>query len=102
MSSQTRERLTELVLAKIRVPADAKASIPKVDNQEEKNGSAPGVVVMAPVVVQEGRPPELFIRRENQIEKFFRTGTFYQNVGKKVTTQVWAKGDRGIMLSFSW
>ena len=102
LSNQTRERLRQLALAKTTALAAPKASILKVGNQGEEDGSAPSVVVMAPVVVQEDRPPELFIRRENDLETFFRTGTFYQNVGKKVTTKIWAKGDRGIMLSFSW
>jgi len=94
--------LRQLALAKTTALAAPKASILKVENQGEEDGSAPSVVVMAPVVVQEDKPPELFVRRENDLETFFRTGTFYQNVGKKVTTKIWAKGDRGIMLSFSW
>jgi hypothetical protein len=96
ISRLTRERLRQVGLAKTAVLDGTKPSIVEGENQPAS------VVVMAPVVVQEGRPPELFIRRENEVEKFFRTGTFYENVGKKVTTKVWAKGDRGIMLSFSW
>ena len=51
--------------------------------------------------VEETKLPELTFRRENVVQAFFRTGTIAQHVGKKITTRFWAKGDEGLMLSFS-
>ncbi|HEY0946218.1 MAG TPA: hypothetical protein VGD81_13155 [Opitutaceae bacterium] len=60
------------------------------------------VVELAPFMVQEQKPPDFSTPRETPTQKFFRTGTVAERVGEKVTTQLWIRGDRGVMLSFRW
>jgi hypothetical protein len=88
---------TELAFAHQLTPIAATTSAP-VDA-----ATAPaGVLTLAPVVVRTTRSPELAAPRENRVEEFFRTGTFLEQVGRKVTSRLWARGDQGVMLSFSW
>lgn len=60
------------------------------------------VVTLAPFVVQEQKTPDFSTPRETPTQTFFRTGTVARHVGEKVTTQLWIRGDRGVMLSFRW
>jgi hypothetical protein len=39
---------------------------------------------------------------ETVMESFFRTGTFAEHVGKKVTTRLWMHPRKGLMLSFEF
>jgi hypothetical protein len=64
--------------------------------------TSPDVVVLAPVVVTVPKLLALPAGREPAIDKFFRTGTIIQHVGKKVTSRLWLSGVSGIRLSFSW
>ncbi|MEO6002455.1 MAG: hypothetical protein ABIZ04_11955 [Opitutus sp.] len=65
--------------------------------------NAEGVVVLDPFDVSGDRDvPDLSLPRENRVEKFFRTGTFRQYIGKKVTTRFWSSGADGVVLSFRW
>lgn len=60
-----------------------------------------GVLALNPFIVTAPAMPSEQ-PRETQVEKFIRTGTIWQHVGKKVTTRFWMKGDEGLMLRFSW
>lgn len=60
------------------------------------------VDMIAPVIVRGERVPDLRFDRETRTERFFRTGTFSRQVGPRVTTRCWARGDAGVMLSYSW
>jgi hypothetical protein len=60
-----------------------------------------GVVVLDRHVVGGERVPEFFPPPEPAFEKFIRTGTIWQRVGKNGrVVRVWMKGDRGIMIDF--
>jgi len=62
-----------------------------------------GTVVLDRFDVQGDREiPDFAPPRENRLEEFFRTGTFKEHVGKKVTTRLWASGYAGLVLTFSW
>jgi len=64
--------------------------------------SADRPVALAPFIVRGDPPlPEVVPPRETSSEKFFRTGTVFQHVGRKTTSRFWIKGDRGLMVSFS-
>jgi hypothetical protein len=39
---------------------------------------------------------------ETVMASFFRTGTFAEHVGKKVTTRLWMHPRKGLMLSFEF
>ena len=58
-------------------------------------------LVLEPMIVEEeklkGLPPP-----ETKTEKFFRTGTLWEKVGRRFTKRFWMKGDQGIMFTLSW
>jgi hypothetical protein len=58
--------------------------------------------MLAPIVVGEERIPSFERRLESRAEKFFRTGTMAEHIGKKVTTKLWLNGDGGLMMGISW
>jgi hypothetical protein len=61
------------------------------------------VVVLDKLVVREKRTPAIPPAvHETPVDKFFRTGTIAEHIGKKVTTKFWFSGERGLMLSFLW
>jgi len=74
--------------------APEQPSGPKPDDEE--------IVVLAPMTVTERIPPDLNPPRETRAEKFFRTGTIAEHVGRKVTTRFWISGGQGVMLSFDF
>jgi|GEM_PF-7044662 len=61
-----------------------------------------GIVELEPFVVGVEKIPNPSPLRETPLDAFIRTGTLAEHTGKKVTTQLWIKGDEGIMLRFSW
>jgi hypothetical protein len=65
-------------------------------------GDADDMVSLEPMVVVTQKSPDFTPPRETSAERFFRTGTMIQHVGRKVTTRFWMKGDRGIMLSLGF
>lgn len=65
-------------------------------------GAVSAVDMIAPVIVRGERLPDLRFYRETRSERFFRTGTFSRQVGPRVTTRCWARGDAGVMVSFNW
>jgi len=70
---------------------------------ESAQETVEGVQVLDRFVVRgEKEIPDFSPPRETSLEKFFRTGTISQHVGKKVTTRLWASGDAGLVLSFRW
>jgi len=62
---------------------------------------AEGTLVLEPMIVEEEKlknlPPP-----ETKPEKFFRTGTIWERIGRRFTKRFWMKGDAGIMFSLSW
>jgi hypothetical protein len=97
-----REVLRERAIALLPVSGSPALSDFKTESRTPVQEPSSDAVLMTPMIVKEDRAPDLFIRRENAVQEFFRTGTFVEKVGNKVTTKFWAKGDRGIMLMFSW
>ncbi|HEX2100577.1 MAG TPA: hypothetical protein VHF69_07945 [Candidatus Synoicihabitans sp.] len=75
-------------------PSPASIAAPEIN--------ATDVVQLDAVVVTERKPPSPDRSRETHVEEFFRTGTIREHVGRTVTSRLWVKGDRGVMLSFSW
>ena len=63
---------------------------------------SPEVTAMEPFVVTIDKLPQFQNPPEDPVQKFFRTGTLAQQVGRRVTTKLWMKGDKGVMMSFSW
>ena len=99
-------RLRQEVLSLIRHDA-AQQRLPRAAAEiPEENAESPEtdrVVVLDPFDVRGERDvPDISVPRENRVEKFFRTGTFRQHIGKKVTTRFWSSGADGIVLSFRW
>lgn len=87
----------------VRQDAQAMKDSSKTTSPEETDYNPDDTVVVLETFVTRGSkaqviPPPL---RESSAQKFFRSGTIMENVGKKVTTRFWARGDRGLMLSFS-
>lgn len=71
--------------------------------KESELPTTDGTVVLDRFDVQGNREiPDFTPPRENRVEEFFRTGTFKEHVGKKVTTRLWASGYAGLVLTFSW
>jgi hypothetical protein len=64
--------------------------------------SSEDVTTLSPVIVEGRKVPDISTPRERPVEEFFRTGTIAERIGPKVTTQLWMRGDRGVMLSFRW
>lgn len=60
------------------------------------------VIMLDPVVVEGPKVPDLSRPRENRVQEFFRTGTIKEQVGPRITRRLWVRGDKGVMLSFSW
>lgn len=79
-----------------------RAAVPEVTESSNSAVAASSPILMAPLIVRGVHAPDLSLRRENDVDKFFRTGTFFRIDGKDISTELWAKGDRGVMLSFMW
>lgn len=63
------------------------------------------VLTMKQLVISGERLIELNERSETPVQSFIRTGTLAEHVGKKFTSRLWVRGDRGIgdvMISLSW
>jgi hypothetical protein len=77
-------------------------------DKEAKDGMTPArppaekVLTLAPLVIEGRRAEDLSIPPETSFNKFVRTGTVAQHLGRKVDTRFWMRGDSGIMLTFSF
>lgn len=80
----------------------AKAQSQKTKPPADDAGANEGVLMLAPLTVKGLREPRVTPFQETWVEHFFRTGTIVQHVGRKATTRLWMKGDRGLMLSFNF
>jgi len=62
---------------------------------------AEGTQQLEPMIIEEEKlkalPPP-----ETRVEKFSRTGTLWEKVGRTFTKRFWMKGDQGIMFTLSW
>ena len=62
---------------------------------------AEGTLVLEPMIVEEGKlkglPPP-----ETKSEKFFRTGTLWQRIGRKFTQEIWFGRGQGLGYTLSW
>jgi hypothetical protein len=58
-------------------------------------------LVLEPMIVEEEKlknmPPP-----ETKAQKFFRTGTIWEKVGRRFTKEFWLRPDRGIGFTLSW
>ena len=58
------------------------------------------VLVLAPFQVSARKLPDLSPPVETRLDKFYRTGTLAEHVGKNVTTSVGVSRERGLTLDF--
>ena len=99
LSAQIHAEITRLARQAAGITAVVSAS------SEPPAGTKPDedeIVVLAPMTVTDKIPPDLNPPRETRAEKFFRTGTIAEHVGRKVTTRFWISGGQGLMLSFDF
>jgi hypothetical protein len=61
-----------------------------------------GVLQMTPVLVGGTKLPVFKESLENRVQELLRTGTLAERVGRRFTSKIWMKGDKGVMLSISW
>ena len=60
-------------------------------------------LVFATMVVREREVPEIPPAvHESRAAEVLRTGTFWRRIGPRFTTQLWARGDKGLMLTLAW
>lgn len=64
--------------------------------------SLDGVLKLEPVLVGVERISNPMLPSETRFDHFVRTGTIAEHVGQRVTTRFWMRGDKGVMISFSW
>jgi len=86
----------------IRLLQVAAAKVPSAPTPATPVVAVSAVDMIAPVIVRGENVPNLRFYRETPSAHFFRTGTFSRVDGPHVTTRCWARGDAGVMLSFSW
>ena len=83
------------------------ASLESTDYHQKSVSDIPSVsdsmvLEMKPLIVSGEKLIELDEKHDDAIQAFVRTGTLAQHVGRRVTTRLWIKGDKGVMISFSW
>jgi hypothetical protein len=61
-----------------------------------------GVLRMPAVMVEGSKLPVFEERLENRVQELLRTGTLAERVGRRITSKLWMKGDKGVMFSISW
>ncbi|MEO6994281.1 MAG: hypothetical protein ABI273_11675 [Lacunisphaera sp.] len=63
----------------------------------------PGTLILERFLVTKRAPEKVKMPPpETIMQSFFRTGTFAEHVGKKVTTRLWMHPRKGLMLSFEF
>ena len=84
-------------------PADA-ATVAKSAGPDLALLPSPGEpLVFDPMVVHRKQVPEIPPAvHESPVTEVLRTGTFWQKIGPRFTTRLWASGDKGLMLTLAW
>jgi hypothetical protein len=63
--------------------------------------AAEEILELEPIVIEDEKLKDL-PPPEAKVEKFFRTGTVWERVGRRFTKRFWLKGDKGLMFTLSW
>jgi hypothetical protein len=88
--------------AVLQVAPDQLAGLPAELTSGDLPTDESGVLRMAAVMVEGGRLPVFEERLENRVQELLRTGTLAERVGRRSTSKLWMKGDKGVMFSISW
>jgi hypothetical protein len=102
VDAETAGSLTDVRRESLRLIGEDFKKLPPPLAERDAVAEVPAdVILLEPLVTTDERAPDLTPRRETSFEKFVRTGTLVRYEGKRTTTRLWMKGDRGLMLEFS-
>lgn len=86
----------------IRQDAGIFSSVTQPQAIEQAAADLNEVLLLEPLKVTKQKIPDLIPPVETFADKFFRTGTIAQHVGKKFTTTFSLRPETGLSIGFSW
>ncbi len=97
--TRVQKQVTRLILA----DAGHVTTASQLEAAEPPDAEAEETLALEPMIVTGPKPPQLpSPLYETPMTKFLRTGTLWERIGHKIKTKLWMRGDKGVMLTFSW
>jgi hypothetical protein len=97
--TRVQKQVTRLILA----DAGHVTTASQLEAAEPPAAGAEETLALEPMIVTGSKVPQLPpALHETPVTEFLRTGTLWERIGHKIKTKLWMRGDKGVMLSFSW